>query len=365
MKNLFNIASTLALVLFYALVGVAFGASTPLQVLGAALTGYGAVSAAMPFVSLPKYSLAVIVSPERVSQEIREQMFPDGSWWLRSRDESDDIAQVGGVGVVVRKHENSSSTVYKNNFSANIPVVNSSLEIDQYPILNLKVQPYKLTRADEMSNPQHRAKLFASKAGDLALKIEKQTLVNWTDGLTADRILRTSGAAGVAYHPNGATGDRKLVKYQDLVNMRLRLDDDNLNGNAPVILLISPAMLNEAEREYYANELNGGTMSSFKSWVQEQLRCEILFVNHFKELAFKSDGTGPKTLNDTFGYSTATGDHAFALMYQENLVGRAQGPVVTDIIKAHYGNEMSHETSFGAARVRKDARGVVALVQTT
>lgn len=365
MKNLFQNLTAAALILFFSLVGVAMGATTPLQVIGSAMAGYGAVGTLAQFVSLPQYSLAVVIPVEKINQDIRAAIYPDGSWLLRSRDESNDIAEVNGVGVVVRKHENSTSKVFKNNYSGNIQVLDSALEIDQYSIYNLKVQPYKLTRADEMSNPQHRATLVASKAGDLAMKIEKQTLVNWTDGLASTRILRTTGTAGTAFLTNGASGNRKLVTYQDIVNMRLRLDQDNLPGNSPVILLMTRAMLNEAEKEYYANMLNGGTMSDFKAWVQNQLGIEILFVNHFKEVAFKSDGTGPKTLNDTFEYSAATGDHAFAIMYQENLVGRAQGPVVTDVIKAHYGTEMSHETSFGAARVRKDARGVVALVQTT
>lgn len=299
---------------------------------------------------------------EFVASNIAENLYPDDSWVQNCLDES---RYVNGV-VVLRPQAGSEPEVEENRQTLPAPITRRTDASATYLIKEFTSTPDILTNADlKELNYNKKASLVFNHAKAISKKSALALLYEWLvasgDYSAASTSLRTTGGS-VAAHVG--TGNRKLFTEDDLQKAKFQMNKDDIPMDNRFALLDANMQdqlyydLKTKYNEVYARDVIEGNINMLHGF-------RLLFRSSL--LRFTNAGT-PVVRTPTS--ESAASDNAGVICWQINHVAKAMGGVEVfyDGGKRpeYYGAEiMSALLRSGGQKVRKDAKGILAIVQAT
>lgn len=308
------------------------------------------------------------MKPIKFSRELQKQLFPDNSFYKKSRSE-------GGIGADVEEvHIPIAGLVpsAKSGDPAVLPLaaVEREDEVKVYPVEQVYVPPVLVRRENEIvTNYGKLQDVVGQFAQVINTRVADIATVNWGTAGGGTNIVRTTGTTSRVTDLVNGTGNRKRIIYDDLVNVQSLFNKMNLPGGGGRFALWTPSMLEDlflidkltdADKVQIANVRNGqmGVIFGFTS---------IMRWNESKGsngLVYSVDAAAKRTIDEA---NQAT-DNAAGLFWSSSMVRHAWGNAKTVInreVTGYLGGTIIESmVRFGATQSRKDGKGVVSLVET-
>jgi hypothetical protein len=291
------------------------------------------------------------------TKDIQENLFPDNEFYKNSKDDSMwldgryvRLPQAGAIPNVERNRTTLPAQINKRNDDA------EEYEVDEFttdPILIQDTEEMQLSYAKRQSVLYDHTNTLNTNVADNFGQIWMPTL--------GSNFVRTTGGTTVATAP-GASGNRKLIQYADWVDavtLLDRMDVPQADRFACVPASIYGQML---KIDQFIDYQKRGLVDLIKKGIVG----EILGIQIYKRSRLALyDNTGTP-VKKAFGAAAASSDNEAVLIWQKNMVRRAEGAakVYSDLEKPeYYGSVFSAKVNCGGRIARTDQKGVVALIQ--
>jgi hypothetical protein len=308
------------------------------------------------------------ISPIKFSKELQKQLFPDNSFFKKSRTET-------GIGADVESVEIPIAGDVGGALSGNpvLPVAITSRTDTKksYSVEQLYTKPYLVTREESIVlNYDKISDLAQSLSMSINTRAANIAATEWGATLSSN-IVRTTGSTGRASVVTGTTGNRKPIIKADMLDVRKLFNRMNLPslGKDSIWGILTPEMvddlLNIAE---FVDADKTGELSKLKNG-------EIGYIMGMNLMMRNNDigSTGVMYSIDagikrTVDEALAVTDNAAAIFWHKSMVRHAEGHAETIINRkpAGYlgGTVIESVVRFGATFDRTDQKGIVALVET-
>lgn len=289
------------------------------------------------------------------ARDIQENLFPDNSFYRRSLN--DDAFVVGAKVNLPQAGAKPSVSLNRSSLPATIAKRTDTSE--EYDLGEFTTDPTLIQDTEEMQvNYNKRASVLMNhwqtlneKVADFAATVFYPT----ASGL----LVPSTGGARAASAP-GATGNRKRITKEDIIEARRRLNAANvpLQGRC---MLINADM--EADMLLIPEFTDASKIgeAALKAGIIGRILGFDVFVR--SKVASYSSADSRKA----FGAATATGDKAAALLWHPNAVRFAAGSVkvfADEDKPEYYGSVYSAMVNAGGRIARTDEAGVVAILET-
>lgn len=294
------------------------------------------------------------VRKELWARTIIEGLYPDDSFMTKSIDDSQYVYLGKKVHV---PQAGAAPNVEKNRSS--VPATAKKREDTdlEYEIAEFTTDPVYIPNADnyELSYSKRESVVRVAR-NELMEKVAAEMLMNWAPGSTETYL--TTGAE-VDPHIASATGKRKSINRQDVLQLQIQFDAQNIPQNDRYLLLDAYMYgqllsdLTESDKNMFmasADAAKGivGNLYGFNV----MKRSQVLRYNAAKSAVAASS-------------STAT-DLAAGLAWHMDAVSRALGDVkafVNNDDALNYGDILSFLIRTGGHKRRSDKKGVIAVLE--
>jgi hypothetical protein len=305
------------------------------------------------------------IRPIKFSQELQRELFPDNAFYKKSISET-------GVGIDVETVQIPQAAA-AGDVGVGVPgtlpltITERTDDIKSYAVQQLyMLEPQLVTDENEIvTNYNKRQDMQRAMGMAINSKAADIAATEWGSNLN---IVRTTDTAVRATTIVGATGNRKRIKYDDLVNINTVMNEMNAPvgkwyglltaGMVSDIFLLDK--LTDADKTQLAlirtGEIGIIFGISFMMRVNSQLGHAGVFY----------DNTATP-LKKALGAAVVSTDNAAGIIWHERLVRHAEGHNKTyiDRDKPEYlGTVINSKVRFGATYNRKDEVGIIALVET-
>lgn len=242
--------------------------------------------------------------------------------------------------------------------------------LDEYttdPILIRNIEKIQLSYDKRMSVMKNKIALINQQLGD-------DGAYNWLNGIyvpsTVNGVFQTTGtltALSASFYPtlysNGATGSRRMIQLLDILQLKTKLDRDNVPQTGRHLLIPT---------DMWA-DLTVGNVSILGSrlyapddeLVVDGSVAKIFGFNIWQRPTVGTFVGGASPTLKAVGAAGAATDTLGALAWQEDMVSKAQGAVkffAREDDPAFYGSYYSALVMFKNVALRNDAKGVACLV---
>jgi hypothetical protein len=288
-----------------------------------------------------------------LASDIAESIFPDNSI-IRMAINDDafiygkkvQLPQAGGV-----------PTVTKNRTTYPLPVAKRVDTLKEYDIDEYSTDASHIGWTEKMVAPYGKTdSLVRDHKGILETSTTEGVLFNWAPA--ASKVIRTTGAARVASAAS-ATGTRKKLTRQDIINIRVRMQKDNVPAQGRKLALNAEMFGDLLEDTNLLNLFLMGQALQATAELQRLLGFDI--VERSTILRYSS-ALNPRDWN-TAGAAT---DHSGALAWHPNFVRSAITGVKVFLNPdqaAYQGDIMSALALVGASQRYANGLGVYAIVE--
>jgi len=290
-------------------------------------------------------------------ESIVKNLYPDDSFWMKSRDES---VYLSGNKTVHVPQRGTKPNVVKNRSSFPATISTSDDSDFTYDIDAYSSDPILVRNAEEAElSYQKREAIIEDQMMALRENISDNMLVNWA-AVGSDNIVRTTGSSVAANAPS-ATGNRKAVQVADIIKLAELFDRQNVPSEGRY-LLMPPNMyaqilgidaLVDWDKMGAAGVPEGNIKKLYGFKVMRRSKV-LIYTNAATPIVKAAGAAGAAT------------DNLASLAWHESMVSRAVGTTelyVNENDATYYGDIMSVEARAGGRRRRLDHAGVAALVQ--
>lgn len=311
------------------------------------------------------------MKPIKFSKEVQKQLFPDNSFYKKSKVDGGIAADVETVeipiaGLIPQAKSGDPATLP-------VPTTERTDEKKSYPVVQVYVPPVLVRRENEIVTNYGKLQDVVSQFSDrINTRVADIAAVEWGSDYadSSDKyIVRTTGTASRVTSLVGATGNRKRVIYEDIVGVQGRFNKMNAPAGGKRYALWTPDMiddlflidkLTDADKVQIAKVKNGevGMIFGFESmmrWNEEKGSTG---------LSYSVDAQIKRTIDE----ATAATDNAAAIFWNSAMVRHAEGNASTIInrnVPGYLGGTIIEAVvRFGATQNRNDGKGVVSLVET-
>lgn len=286
---------------------------------------------------------------------IVEGLFADNSF-LSKAFNADEFVNMGKTVHIPNAGAASKSKKNRTEFPATVKTrddVDLTFNLDEFT-----TEPIRIAHADtvELSYNKRESVLRQDKAA-LQEDVANAILLSWLPA--KEQCIRTSGEKVVAY-TSAATGVRKGLCKVDVLALMTKFNADNIPQEGRYLLL---------DAQMYSQLLNDLTNQENQAFLSSANAQKGILgkLYSFNVMMRSTVGvyTDALTLKDTNAQGAAT-DCAAGLAWHENSVCRALGEVnafENEKDPTYYGDIYSFLVRAGGRPMRKDVKGLVALVQ--
>lgn len=297
---------------------------------------------------------------------IIENLFKDGSFMEKCFKEDDYV--IAGK-VVHIPQAGAKPNIVKNRTSIPAVAVQRNDQDIVYVIDEFTSDPTHIPHADTIELSYDKiANVLADHVTTLREVIGDSLLVNWLEASTypnsanisAAPVIRTSGSA-VASHLAGTTGNRKKFVKEDLKRARFHFNKLNIPKENRYAL-VSSDMLDQLLDDPDLMKRDTSLEMDVKNGVIARLYGFDLLER--SSTAVYTNATTPVV--KPVGALPNTSDNDSVICWQENCVARALGTVdfFEDLRNpTYYGDIYSALVRMGGRKRRKNAEGILAIVQ--
>lgn len=295
------------------------------------------------------------------SKDLEKKLFPDNSYMLKSKN---DTAFLRGDQVNIPQGTSDIAVQELSSYAKDARIsVQRTDESIAYNVKQFKTKATFLQDSEDLVvNYSKRMSLVEQHADEIMAYLGNFVQREWGSNSTS-KVLRTTGDNRSA---TSGTGNRKAIKFEDLLNVRKTFRDQDIPVDG-LCALISPEMEMDLLK---ITEITDADYSGGKSGIGVLRMGEVdrfLRIDFFvrSKINLFSNATTPtiKSLNAT----AANADNAGAIFWHPNYVSLAKGSVKTLYEQGQPGiggDEISSIARCGALYRRKDGKGVVNLVET-
>lgn len=297
------------------------------------------------------------IQKEIWERSIVEHLFADNSFMSKAYDANDFVNQ----GKIVHiPQAGAPSSVSKNRTSLPAAVKTRTDADLTYTLSSFTTDPVLIPHADtvELSYDKRESVLAQDKQA-LFDAVAKDFIFNWSPANS--HIISTSGDAADGAPHATATGQRKALTRQDVLDLMYRFNRDNVPQEDRYLLLdaamysqlLNDLTQHEAQAFHAAADIKNGVIGKFCSFNVMMRSAAALYT-----------ASGAKSW-DT---AAAAGDLGAALAWHKQSVVRALGEVKAfeqESNPTYYGDVYSFLVRCGGRIRRSDNKGVWAIVQAT
>jgi len=308
------------------------------------------------------------INPIKFSKELQKQLFPDNSFYKKSRIETGIGASVETVEIPV-----SGDVGAAKSGNPTLPLaINPRTDTKKsYPVEQLYTNPYLVTREEDIVLNYSK---FTDLANSLAMSLNTRAAniaaTEWGATLSTN-IVRTTGSTGRSTAVTGTTGNRKPIVKANMLDVRNLFNRMNLPdmGRGSIWGILTPDMVDDLLNiNEFVDSDKTGELSKLKNGeIGYILGMNLLMRNNdvgSTGIMYNVDATTKRTVDETL----ATTDNAAAIFFHKSMVRHAEGHAETIINRkpAGYlgGTIVESVVRFGATYDRPDQKGIVALVET-
>ena len=305
------------------------------------------------------------IRPIKFSQELQRELFPDNAFYKKSISET-------GIGIDVETVQIPQAAA-AGDVGVGVPgtlpltITERTDDIKSYSVQQLyMLEPQLVSDENEIvTNYNKRQDMQRAMGMAINSKAADIAATEWGSNLN---IVRTTDTAVRATQIVGATGNRKRIKYDDLVNIQTEMN----RMNAPVgkwYGLLTPAMVSDIFLLDKLTDMDKTQLAlirtgeigiifgiSFMMRINSQLGHAGVFYDNTATPVKKA-----------LGAAVVATDNAAGIVWHERLVRHAEGHAKTyiDRDKPEYlGTVINSKVRFGATYNRTDEVGIIALVET-
>jgi hypothetical protein len=289
-----------------------------------------------------------------LANDIAETIFPDNSFIRRAinddafiKGKKIDLGQGGAI-----------PTVVVNRTTYPLPVSKRADTLLSYDIDEYSTDATHISWTEKLVAPYGKTQsVTRDHVGVLETSTAEGVLFKWSPSGAA-RVVRTTGVARPA-SATGATGNRKTTVRQDLINIKARMDRDDIPKMGRVLMLNSD-MFNDLLAD--TNLLNMFLMGQALQATAELSRLFGFEILDRSQAIRYSAALAPKN----YGVAGAATDCAGALAWHPNFVRSAISGVqvfMNSDQAAYQGDILSALALVGASPRYTNGKGVYALVE--
>lgn len=293
------------------------------------------------------------------SADLQKNLYPANEFYKNSKlDAGVDIncltIQIPQAGAL--------PAVIKNPQTLPIPARIRQDDITSYAVDMYATEPDVVTDVNQaVLSYNKRAAILEDHQNVLNTRIADELAFLWGPTLAAN-ILRTTGTGNTGTLLTGATGLRKEITYQDIINAATLMDRMNVPDDGNRRVLLTADQIGEIKkidqfRDYDKSGMTGQLASGAVGLIQG-----FQIFKRSRGLAYNVGATAKKAV----GSVVATTDNQAALFWHPSFVRRAEGNVQVyyEAKKVGYQGDMFNAALRGGGCIaRLDQVGVVALVQ--
>lgn len=295
------------------------------------------------------------------ARTVEEQLFPKNEFFLKSVDDAQFVVESDTGAKVVYPIAGTNPNTEKDRAILPAPITKRTDDSNEYDLSEFTTDPTLIGHTESLIvNYSKRASVLRNHVETLNTRIADHFAGIWLpDGAT--NIVRTSGDNRTAGAPS-ATGTRKKVTETDIISIAEVMDRMSVPHEGRFCLLPADMMAdlrgvdNFKRQDAYGNSnIPDGVIARIHGfWVMS------------REYVGVYDNTGTP-VKKAYGAAGAATDHMAGLFWNDKFVTRAKSGVKSFIDEdkpEYYGSIFSFLVRAGG-KIRKDKKGVVALVQTT
>jgi hypothetical protein len=308
------------------------------------------------------------ISPIKFSRELQKELFPDNSFYKKSRTETGIGPDVENVEIPVAGDIGAA----KSGDPALLPLQIEGREdtLKTYPVVQVYTDPQLVRREESIVlNYNKLSDVARALARSIETRVANIAATNWGATL-ATNIAQTTGTTRASI-VTGTTGNRKGIALNDLLNVRKQFNKMNLPnfGAGSVWGLLTPEMVDDLMKiDKIVDYDKTGELSKL-------IAGEVGYIAGFNLLMRNNDigSTGVMyseatlPVKRTVDEALAVTDNAAAIFWHPAMVRHAEGHAATfiDRGKPEYlgGTLLSSVVRFGATFDRPDQKGIFALVE--
>lgn len=305
--------------------------------------------------------VALAVVPTIWVKDLAENLYPDNSFFMQSRDDSMflegdtlKLPQAPSVpGVEVDREVLPASIDRKRGTS-------KSYEIHEF---TSNPEVLTLTDAIELSYDA-RASILFNHYNTLQTKIADFLGQAWGPTLGTN-LVRTTGSSRAALE-TGQSGNRKAVKLDDIVELARLRDRQDFGSNGWGLYVPANLMADIRKMAEFNRADQIGAQNLLKGAIGEIMGFSIFTRSYFA--AYDNTSTPVKK---AFGAAIGANDNLAMLAWHPMAVRRALGTegnggvkvFINEDVATMYGSVFSAQVNAGGTIARADERGVIALVE--
>lgn len=235
-----------------------------------------------------------------------------------------------------------------------------------YNLSQYSSEPTLITDLDELQiSYSKRQDVLESHIKTLSDSIANNTLYSWAPS-GASRLVRTTGSAVATALAPSATGTRKAITLADIRSAAAILDKDNVLDEERYCILPSDMYWQLMGDTAIQKALEFGRPTQIMG--ELPMVAGIFIIKRSSVVVYDNTGTPViKAVNDAGVPSApASSDNMGALVVSKSYVCKAKGAikVYADEDKPeYYGSIFSAQVQHGAAKLRTNQEGIVAIVQ--
>jgi hypothetical protein len=308
------------------------------------------------------------LAPRKFSTELQKELFPDNSFYQKSRTEGGIGADVENVDIPVAGNIGKAKSGDPEVLPLQVKVREDSFKT--YPVEQLYTDPYLVRNEEQIVLNYNKLQDVASS---LAMSINTRAgniaATNWGATL-ASNIVQTTGTGRLST-VTGTTGNRKAIAKNDMIGVRSAFNKMNLPnlGRNSLFGLLTPEMVGDLLKvPEFVDADKTGELSKL-------INGEIGFICGFNLMMRNNDigSTGimyseaATPVKRAVDEALAVTDNAAAIFWHASMVRNAQGNAKSfiDRGKPEYlgGTLLSSVVRFGATFDRPDQKGIYVLVE--
>ena len=312
------------------------------------------------------------ISPIKFSKELQKQLFPDNSFYSKSRTETGIGPDVENVEIPVAGDVGAAKSGDPTVLPLQVLAREDTLK--SYPVAQLYTDPYLVRREESIVLNYNKLQDVASS---LAMSINTRAgnivATNWGAAPATGNVIQTTGSTR-ASTVTGTTGNRKGIAVNDMLAVKRAFNKMNLPnlGRGSLYGLLTPEMVDDLMKlDKFVDYDKTGELSKL-------INGEIGFIAGFNLMMrnndigstgvmYSEDATLASIVKRTVDEALSVTDNAAAIFWHKSMVRHAQGNAATFIErgKPEYlgGTLLSSVVRFGATFDRPDQKGIFTLIE--
>lgn len=312
------------------------------------------------------------ISPKKFSTELQKQLFPDNSFYKKSRTETGIGPDVENVDIPV----SGDVSAAKSGQPATLPLTVETRQdsIQSYPVEQLYHKPVLVNREEQIVLNYNKLQDVAQAcAMSLNTRAGNIAATNWAADPAVGNVLQMTGSARPST-VTGTTGNRTSIAKNDILAVRRAFNKMNLPnlGRASLFGLLTPEMVDDLLKipEFVDYDKTGE--------VSKLLNGEIGFIAGFNLMMrnndlghagvmYSEDATLASIVKRGVDEAIQATDNAAAIFWHASMVRHAEGNAATIInrdVPGYLGGAIiENVVRFGATFDRPDQKGIFTLIE--